>query len=279
MVEKAMWHIRSNHNDHAVVNYIVGHDGFTLNDLVSYNYRHNEENGEENRDGSSYNYSWNCGVEGPTRKQSVKRIRERQMRNAIFMLLLSQGVPLLYGGDEIGNSQEGNNNAWCQDNPIGWIDWKGLKKNEALLKFVKKAIAFRKAHPILHTAKEMKESDYLAKGFPDISFHGERAWYVNRENTSRLFGVMYYGAYSGREETGQTPAQEDFVYVAYNFHWEKRSLALPNLPEGLCWEKIADTGETAPEGCFYEKGRIYHKSVETGPRTIVVLVGRQEEKK
>lgn len=106
------------------------------------------------------------------------------------------GVPLIYGGDEIGNSQNGNNNAYCQDNQVGWIDWKGMKKNRELLEFVKSAIAFRKEHPILHVPDELRGVDYKTKGLPDVSLHGERAWYMNSENTSRLLGIMYYGAYA-----------------------------------------------------------------------------------
>ena len=151
-------------------------DGFTMNDMVTYNYRHNEANQENNHDGSSYNYSWNCGVEGPSRRLQIRQMRERQIRNAFLMVLLSQGVPMIYGGDEFGNSQNGNNNAYCQDNQVGWIDWKALKKNESLFQFVKNAIAFRKEHPILHVPGEMYGVDYQTRGLPDVSLHGERAW-------------------------------------------------------------------------------------------------------
>lgn len=119
-----LYYTRENPQDHGEVHYLANHDGFTLADMTSYDTRHNMENGEENRDGSAYNYSWNCGVEGPTRKTSIQELRRRQMRNAMLLLFLSQGTPLLYGGDELENSQMGNNNAYCQDNEIGWIDWK-----------------------------------------------------------------------------------------------------------------------------------------------------------
>ena len=274
MVEAAAWHIRYSSDNHGVINYMVCQDGFTMNDLVCYNYRHNEANGEDNQDGTSFNYSWNCGVEGPTRKQAVRQMRERQVKNGFLMMLLSRGVPMIYGGDEIGNSQEGNNNAYCQDNPVGWIDWKGLTRNEKLLEFVKGAIAFRREHPILRTPQELKGVDYLSKGFPDVSLHGERAWYCSFENTSRLLGIMYYGAYAEKEDG--TP--DDFIYVAYNFHWENRNVALPNLPDGMCWKKVADT--SAREGGFLTEDQTeYRKSAEISPRTIVVLMGRQEEKK
>ena len=270
MTEGALWHVRKNSGFHGVVNFMTCQDGFTLHDLVSYNYKHNEENGENNEDGSSYNYSWNCGIEGNTRKLAVRQMRERQMRNAFLMMILSQGTPMIYAGDETGNSQEGNNNAWCQDNPVGWTDWKGLKRNASLFAFVKNALAFRADHPILHMSRELKGTDYLAKGFPDISFHGERAWYVSYENTSRLFGVMYYSAY---EEEGK----DEFIYVGYNFHWEERSLALPNLPEGYSWKKVADTGDLKEGGKFLPSEEEYKKAVTAAPRTIVVLTGRQEE--
>ena len=271
MTEGALWHVRKNSGFHGVVNFMTCQDGFTLHDLVSYNYKHNEENGENNEDGSSYNYSWNCGTEGNTRKLAVRQMRERQMRNAFLMMILSQGTPMIYAGDETGNSQEGNNNAWCQDNPVGWTDWKGLKRNASLFAFVKNALAFRADHPILHMSKELKGTDYLAKGFPDVSFHGERAWYVSYENTSRLFGVMYYSAYEEEEK-------EEFIYVGYNFHWEERSLALPNLPEGYSWKKVADTGDLKEGGKFLPSEEEYKKAVTAAPRTIVVLTGRQEEK-
>lgn len=119
-----LYYTRENPQDHGEIHYLANHDGFTLVDMTSYDTRHNMENGEENRDGSAYNYSWNCGVEGPTRKTSILELRRRQMRNALLLLFLSQGTPLLYGGDELGNSQVGNNNAYCQDNEIGWVDWK-----------------------------------------------------------------------------------------------------------------------------------------------------------
>lgn len=270
MLKAAEYHIRRNPKTHAVVNYMACQDGFTLYDAVTYNYKHNETNGENNHDGSDYNYSWNCGIEGPSRKLAIRQIRERQMKNAFLLLLLSQGVPMIYGGDEIANSQDGNNNAYCQDNPVGWIDWKGYRKNQKLLRFVQEAIGFRKAHPILHTAGELKGIDYLTRGLPDISFHGERAWYLSYENTCRLLGVMYCGAYAQKEDG--TP--DDTIFVAYNFHWESRDIALPNLLEGMKWKKIADTSRTGDGPYFSEGEEEYEKKIQISPRTIVVLLGR-----
>ncbi len=126
---------------------MTAHDGFTLHDLVSYNDKHNEANGEDNRDGTDHNLSWNCGVEGPTDDPEVNALRERQKRNLLATLLLSQGVPMLLAGDERGHTQQGNNNAYCQDNEIGWIDWTPTPEREALLGFVRRLIALRRDHP------------------------------------------------------------------------------------------------------------------------------------
>ena len=269
-IQGAAYYIKRNPDDHSAVNYMTSQDGFTLMDLVSYNYKHNEANGEDNNDGSSYNFSWNCGVEGPSRKTAVRQMREKQVRNAFLFMLLSQGVPMLYGGDEFGNSQEGNNNAYCQDNAVGWIDWKSYRKNIGIYQFVKAAIAFRKAHPILHIDKELRGVDYKTKGCPDISFHGERAWYLNTDNTCRLLGVMYCGAYAKREDG----TKDDFIYVGYNLHWETRKIALPNLPGGIKWKKAADTSDMSGCGFYEEMQEQDEKTIEIPPRTIVVLVGK-----
>ena len=181
---------------------------------------------------------------------------------------------MIYGGDEIGNSQNGNNNAYCQDNSIGWIDWKGLKKNESLLEFVKAVIAFRQEHPILHTPGELRGVDYQTRGLPDVSVHGERAWFLNSENTSRLLGIMYYGAYA-RKKDG---TYDDSVYIAYNFHWENRSVALPNLPGKGCWKKVIDTSMLKTNG-FCNDDEKYSRKLEIAPRTIVVLLAKQEGEK
>ena len=183
------------------------------------------------------------------------------------------GTQMIYGGDEFANSQAGNNNAWCQDNAVGWTDWKNAKKQENLSTFVKEAIAFRKKHPILHMPQEMRGVDYMAKGFPAISVHGERAWFLNRDNTSRLLGVMYCGSYA-ENENGNA---DDFIYIGMNFHWEKRNIALPNLPDGLGWKKVADTSGQTPEQWFGEYEETYKKSIKINPRTIVVLIAKREE--
>ena len=259
MVSAAAYHIRRNPNTYAVINYMACQDGFTMNDMVTYNYRHNEANQENNHDGSSYNYSWNCGVEGPSRRLQIRQMRERQIRNAFLMVLLSQGVPMIYGGDEFGNSQNGNNNAYCQDNQVGWIDWKALKKNESLFQFVKNAIAFRKEHPILHVPGEMYGVDYQTRGLPDVSLHGERAWYMNSENTSRLLGIMYCGGYAHRADGSEDAS----IYVAYNFHWEDRIFALPNLAGYRKWKKVIDTSAVKENGFLEQEQETYSKKLRS----------------
>ncbi len=227
---------RRNPDSFGVVNYVAGNDGFTLADMVSYDYRHNEDNGEGNRDGSAQNYSWNCGEEGPSRKKSVLELRGRLMRNAILMLFLSQGTPMLYAGDEQGNSQQGNNNAYCQDNPMGWVDWSRKSRNQEFLQFVKATAAFRKAHPVFHMRPQPKNMDYRSLGAPDLSYHGSRAWYVETDPSSRGVAMLYNGAYV----QGETEA---FLYVVYNMYWQEAPYALPRLPKGLKWYVMADTAD------------------------------------
>ena len=143
--------------------------------MVSYEQKHNEANGENNRDGSDTNCTWNCGAEGPTRKKKVLAMRKQQLKNAYLLLLLSQGTPLLLSGDEFGHTKNGNNNAYCQDNEISWLNWNRKKTNEELFSFVKEMIAFRGKHPVFHSPTEPKNVDYLACGHPDVSYHGVNA--------------------------------------------------------------------------------------------------------
>ena len=247
----------------ASVNFITCHDGFTLWDLFSYNQKHNEANGEANRDGTDVNYSWNCGEEGPSRKKRLLKLRSRQLRNAFTILLLSQGTPLIYAGDERGNSQSGNNNAWCQDNELSWIPWKTGKTETALLEFVKGLIAFRKAHPVFHQARELQMTDYLSCGYPDVSFHGKEAWQPDTSPASRSMGVMfcgYYGEIDGRRD-------EDFLYFGVNLYWEPYVLGLPKLPRGKAWRLYASTDDQAkPE----EESEEPLQKITIPPRTIVL---------
>lgn len=257
----------------AVVNYLASHNGFTLKDAVSYEEKHNEANGEGNNDGTNYNYSWNCGAEGVTRRKEVVRLRMQQLRNAFVMLLLSQGTPLLYGGDECGNSQSGNNNVYCQDNELSWVNWKPAKAEEFLTDYVKALIAFRKANPVFHQKKELTQTDYLSCGCPDVSYHGKNSWFGDFEDYSRGIGILYAGDYvpSAVEDRGSS------FYVIYNMHGSEREFALPTLPKGQEWKIAIDTGK---EGCtgLYPEGqelKLEGKKTHMVPaRTILVLIGK-----
>ena len=271
------------------ISYLADQDGFTMMDLVSYDEKHNEANREENRDGREYNCSWNCGAEGPSRKKTVRDLRMRQMKNAFLLLLLGQGTPLIYQGDEFGNSQSGNNNAWCQDNEIGWVDWKALRSNRELFAFVKEAIRIRKEHKILHMEEELKGSDYKAFGYPDVSYHSSMAWYAPCEPSQRHMGILYCGDYAG--EKGQ------LLFAAYNLYWTKYKFALPKLPKGVSWSILLGSGEEIvlkkeameepagkeeKEEKAEQAGRKENTEkkdyVEIPPRTIALLIGKQDLK-
>ena len=218
------------------VNYIANVNGFTLADLVMYNEKHNDENGENNFDGSAENFSWNCGVEGPTKKKSIINLRKKQIRNALSYVFLSQGIPLLYAGDEFGNSQGGNNNAYASDDPTGWVNWSGMRRNRDLRAFVMELIRFRKAHPILRNRFPYRGTDYRNTGCPDISFHDTRAWFTEQDPKVRSVAAMYNPRYS--EGTG---GADEYLYIAYNTFWEPHTFALPVLPDGRKWQKALET--------------------------------------
>lgn len=267
MLEEAAARIRRNPAACGVINYMAEHDGFTMYDMVSYESKHNEENGEENRDGSDMNFTWNCGAEGESRKTAVRKLRMKQLKNAFLFLMLSQGTPLIYNGDEMGNTQSGNNNAYCQDNPLGWNDWNRSKWNQQLFGFVRDAAAFRREHPILHGAQELHISDYRSKGIPDLSYHGEKAWFPDFTYRQRALGVMYNGAYHGEKD--------EIIYVAYNMYWEPLPFALPSLGEKKSWRCAVNT---AVEQSFFPAGETESlspntKSIEVPARAIVILIG------
>lgn len=261
---------RKNPPRHGVVNFMANVNGFTLADMVSYDRKHNEDNGEENRDGMPANDVWNCGAEGPTRKVSVRTLRKKQLKNAFLYMLLAQGTPLIYQGDEWCNSQDGNNNAYACDNEIGWVNWKKNPLSEEIFSFVKEVIAFRKAHPILHMPRELRLMDYRAYGYPDLSYHDDRAWYTRFESSNRYVGVMYCGKYASTKEENQ----DDFIYVAYNAYWEPHDFALPKLPVGMKWQVAIHTDEQEKE--LYQIGEPLpeQKKMEVSARSVVVLLGK-----
>lgn len=246
-----------------VVNYIAKWDGFRLADLVSYDRKHNEQNGEDNQDGTDENCSWNCGAEGRSRKKSILQLRIRQMKNALSLLFLSQGTPLLYSGDEFGNSQEGNNNPYCQDNEIAWIKWKQTETGRELLAYTKQLIRLRKTCPILHHAAPLKGIDFLSCGYPDISFHGKEAWRPDTGPASRSIGVLYCGAYAQTDGA----AEDTLFYIGINMHWEDRTLALPQPPRGKVWTLISTTGEPQ-EACPAQEGN--PQEIRVASRTLEI---------
>lgn len=220
------------------IHYFSNYYGFTMMDMVSYDHKHNEDNGEGNRDGNDYNCSWNCGEEGPTRRKRIMVLRRKQYRNAIVLLMMTQSTPLFFMGDEFGNSQKGNNNPYCQDNRISWLNWQDADKNADLLAFFRQMISFRKEHGILHPQAELRLMDSLSCGYPDLSYHGSNAWRAQTESYNRHIGMMFDERYAG-----EGTDEPSFLYLAINMHWESHELALPRLPKGFRWERCLTTQE------------------------------------
>jgi isoamylase len=230
----------------ASINFITAHDGFTLRDLVSFNDKHNEANGESNRDGTDDNRSWNCGVEGPTDDAQVLALRARQQRNFLATLLLSQGVPMLLGGDEIGRTQGGNNNAWCQDNEISWFDWDSC--DVELLAFVRQLIELRRDHPVFRRTKFFKGK---GEQLPDVWWmrpDGRRMTRRDWDNSeSRAIGVFLNGdELNTQTETGEEVRDETFL-ILFNAHFEDIAFRLPARRFGTHWDLILATGRCESE--------------------------------
>lgn len=257
----------------ASINFITAHDGFTLADLFSYNQKHNEANGENNRDGHNNNYSWNCGHEGPTNDAHINALRRQLMKNAVALLLVSQGIPMLHMGDEVAHTKFGNNNTYCQDNELSWFDWDRVETETELLRFFKNCIAFRKAHPVLRNRFHFRNQDSVSSGYPDISWHGVEAWNPDWSDMSRTLAFMLCGKH-GRGGGGEP---DDYIYVAMNMHWEAHSFELPRLPVQRQWHVFANTGVATPQD-IYEPGQEVHlhdqNQILVGARSLVILVGR-----
>ncbi|MCR4907492.1 MAG: hypothetical protein K5985_01590 [Lachnospiraceae bacterium] len=247
---------------YAVLNYMDSYDAMTLMDMVSYDRKHNEENGENNTDGTDYNYSWNCGVEGPSRRRAVRLLRLKQIRNAFTYLLLAQGVPEFVAGDEFMHSRKGNNNAYCQDNMTNWLNWSELEKNREMKDFVSALIAMRKNHRMFHDGAPKKLMDYKSCGCPDVSLHGDQAWLAKLDNYNRHVGIMYCGEYEQQE----TKEAKDY-YVAYNMHWQHHKFALPKPLKGRSWRIIMMTGKG-----FLEEPELYPgNEIVVNSRSITLL--------
>ncbi len=218
------------------VNFLTCHDGFTLYDLYAYNHKRNEANGWENSDGSNDNRSWNCGAEGETDDPAVNALRFQMMRNAITTLMCSRGTPMILAGDEFGNTQYGNNNGYCQDNEISWLNWNFLEKNRSFYEFYKGVIAFRKEHPCISRKMEPARC-----GFPDVSVNGGDPAFHEVTVQTKTLGVLYAGYDADRQK-------DDVVYVLVNSHWENTSARVPDLPEGMSWRVAIDTAAVNCEG-------------------------------
>lgn len=258
----------------ASINFITCHDGFTLKDLFSYNGKHNEANGEDNRDGGNDNHSWNCGEEGETSDPGVLALRNRLVKNAWAVLMLSRGVPMALMGDEFGHTQYGNNNAYCQDNELSWLDWSLREKNEELFRFAKNMIAFRLAHPVLRGADHFRNADSVGSGIPDISWHGTRAWNADFSENSRVLSFLL----CGKHARGGT-VTDDSIYAAFNCHYEALNFELPHLPRDMRWRIAVNTGNDSPQDICEPGAELLlppnQRDFLVGPRSVVVLLGRE----
>ena len=244
----------------ASINFLTCHDGFTLYDLYSYNQKHNEANGWGNTDGADDNNSWNCGVEGETDDPAILALRKRLMKNACAVLLCSRGTPMFLSGDEFADTRYGNNNPYCQDNLISWLDWSLLKKNKDLFDFFQYMIRFRKDHPVIR--KDLEPS-YL--GVPAMSTHGLTPDETNFSGDSHVACVRF----AGYNETTQ---KEDLVYLAVNSGWFPVTLTLPELPEHYEWKVAVNTGD--PKCQFFHKNSMptVESKIFLGERSVIIFV-------
>jgi glycogen operon protein len=240
-------------------------------DLVSYNEKHNEANGENNNDGGNDNDSWNCGWEGPTEDPHIQALRNRQIKNALTLLMVSQGVPMLLMGDEMGRTKYGNNNTYCHDNDLNWLDWTLLDTHSDLLRFTQNLIAFRNAHPVLRSAQHYQNRDYVGSGIPDISWHGTQAWYADW-SSSHVIACLLCGKHA---KSGTRT--DNTLYIALNMHWEAHWFELPQIPDGSQWHVFANTGATSPQDICSPGSEIVLENQQgllVGDRSVVVLVGK-----
>jgi glycogen operon protein len=243
---------------HHSVNFITSHDGFTLADLVAYDRKHNDNNGERGRDGTDQNDSWNCGWEGPNAPAHVEQLRRRQARNLITILLLAQGVPMILAGDEHGRTQQGNNNAYCHDSPVSWVNWDPAVQDGHLLRFVSRLIAFRRAHP------QLLAGDFLdgSGNVPAVEWHGRRPYQPDWSHESRLLVMQLPG--------GSIAAE---LCIAMNMHWEPARLTLPDPPHGRRWRRAIDTSRDSPDDIVDtpDQTPLSGSAYLLEPRSVVVL--------
>jgi glycogen operon protein len=257
----------------ASINFITAHDGFTLNDLVSYDGKHNEANKEECRDGENHNRSWNCGAEGPTSDLEINRIRNRQKRNFLTTLFLSQGVPMLVAGDEFSRTQLGNNNAYCQDNEISWINWK--EADQALLQFTQKLIHFNKTHPVFSRRRWFQGHPIKGEGLQDIAWFKPDGTEMTDENWKNDFAKSLAVYMNGRgihaSDWKGEPLIDDSFCIIFNAYHGDIEYRLPPERYGQQWIKHFDTTE---DKGFIEKGNTYFAGdlILVGGLSVVMLI-------
>jgi glycogen operon protein len=272
----------------ASINFITAHDGFSLHDLVSYNEKHNEANGENNQDGANDNHSWNHGVEGPTKKPEIIALRERQKRNFLFTLLMSQGVPMICGGDEIDRDQQGNNNTYCQDSELSWHNWDLDERRTALLNFTQRLIALRKDHPNLHRRKffqdrMIKPGDVHGRNIEgnqvqDITWLRPDGREMETEewahNWVRCLGLLLSGRTLDDVNSVGMPVVDDTFLMLFNPHWEPIKFYMPRSGLPSCWELLEDTRTpNSPEALRLASGNYY----ELIPRSAALFRGITSE--
>ena len=265
----------------ASVNFITAHDGFTMNDLVIYNEKHNEANGEGNRDGESNNRSWNCGVEGPTNIPDVNDLRQRQMRNMFATLLFSQGIPMICGGDEVARTQQGNNNAYCQDNEISWTNWHLDKGRKELLAFVSKLIHLRLDHPVLHRRRFFtgREPGDDSNTIPQVEWFDHTGSIMDMDDwqNTHAFSMMIYLNGSDIPEVdwyGNRMVDNDFILI-FNAHYEPIMFTLPDERYGRKWQLVVDTHNPNEPALSYEAGFM----ITAQSRSFLMLMSAKKPKK
>jgi len=263
----------SGRRPHNSINYITCHDGFTLYDLVSYKKKHNKENGEKNKDGSDHNFSSNSGVEGPTDNSLVEARRLRRIKTFATILMVSHGVPMILAGDEFGRTQRGNNNPYCQDNEISWVNWDFAKKNAGLLRFFQKMVALRKRHPVFRRPHFLTGVDTNHDEHPDVSWHGLEAGKPDWSEDARVLAFVLDGSELPHEK------RDDDFCVILNGDQVKHSFEVPPSPTGKAWFRIIDTGKPSPEDILDEdqgKPVIPEKKYPVLPMAAVVFISRRD---
>jgi glycogen operon protein len=263
---------------HASVNFVTAHDGFTLNDLVSYNEKHNDANGEENHDGESFNRSWNMGVEGPTDDAVVNTARRQQQRNFLTSLLLSQGVPMLLGGDEMSRTQQGNNNAYCQDNEVSWYDWDNVERNADLVEFTRRMVELRRAHPVFRRRRWFQGRPIRGAGVEDIAWFRPDGEPMSEDDWNTGFaksvGVFLNGlAISSPGPRGERLTDDSFLLL-FNAHYEDLDWVVPRADWVPAWEIEVDTADPSRDGATTVKPG---ETVVVRERSVVVLRSPHED--